>query len=123
MSEYTKRFAQDGFVLLRDWFDAAAFAAMREATDRYIREVIPRLPGTEVFYEDKNDRTTAKQCPRMEEHDPTMEALRRDPRLHALACELLADDVRLGSVQWFNKPARIGGPTAPHQDGCRRKAG
>jgi phytanoyl-CoA hydroxylase len=117
MSDDKETYHRDGFVLLRGWYSPAEFTAMREAVERYVREVVPGLPGTEAFYEDKADATTLKQLPRMEIYDPAMERLRRDPRLEALARELLDDEIRHGAVQWFNKPARIGGPTAPHQDG------
>lgn len=112
-------FERDGFIHLRGFFGPAELACLQQQTARYIRDIVPGLPGTEAFYETKGDAETLKQLPRMEAHDPWMRALPGRYGLPALAAELLGCPVNQerDSVQWFNKPPRIGGPTAAHQDG------
>lgn len=43
--------------------------------------------------------------------------LQADKRFVDLAADLLQDEVTQENMQWFNKPAKLGTETPPHQDG------
>ena len=78
---------------------------------------MPRLPPADAFYEDAPDPPDLKQMQRMGEHDPFFEAFGQREKLVDLAQSLLGQPVTPMGVEWFNKPARDGRPTPPHQDG------
>jgi len=112
-----KLFDEDGFVVIRGFLDADEVAEMNSNIDRYIREVVPELEPTEVFYEDKERLETLKQIPRMNERDAYFDQAVLKGKFKQLAELLLGDGVGENGVQYFNKPPRMGQPTPPHQDG------
>ena len=110
-------FARDGFVLLRGYLSAAETAAVNANIDRFIVEVLPTAPENTAFYEDKDDPASIKRLQNLYDLDPYFDDLFHSERLQGLASALLGDGVRGKNLQWFNKPARVGGITPPHQDG------
>lgn len=63
------RYRDEGFVRLPGFLDAAEVAFVRAELARYIGEVIPRMPESEVFYERKGERDSLKQIQRMFQWD------------------------------------------------------
>lgn len=112
-----QRFANDGFVALRQFVAGPGLSEILSNVDRFIREIVPRLPPDQVFYEDKNDPTTLKQLQHMDAHDPWFhELLARGP-FREIAELMLHGPVAPKNLQYFNKPAGVGQLTPPHQDG------
>ena len=116
-SELREKFEKDGFVLFPSFFDAAAMAELTDRVDRFVQELVPRLPGDQVFFENKDDARTLKQIQQMGNHDPWFDRLFRGPQIRGLAEFLLAGAVVPKNMQYFNKPAGVGLATPPHQDG------
>ena len=110
-------FDRDGFLAVRPLFGPAEMAEIAARLDRFIAERVPDLPSEEVYYEDRSDRTTLKQMQRLHEHDPWFGALTREGIIRNLAETALGEPVRPVNLQFFNKPAGVGQPTPPHQDG------
>jgi phytanoyl-CoA hydroxylase len=110
-------FDRDGFVLLRGWLSAEEAAEVNDNVDRFIDEVLPGAPETTAFYEDKDDPSSIKRLQNMVTLDPWFHDLFYSERFHGLAAHLLGDGARGKNLQWFNKPARVGGITPAHQDG------
>lgn len=108
---------QDGVVRLRGFFDSAEMQKLDVALKRYVDYILPVVPSADAFYEHSDDSRTLKQLQRMDEHDPFFTAFGFQEKLVHLAQLLLAQPVRSMGVEWFNKPARVGRPTPPHQDG------
>jgi phytanoyl-CoA hydroxylase len=108
---------RDGYVILRGFFPPAETEAMGAHVKRYLRDVVPTLPAMDVFREVKEQSDTIKMLPRMQHHDAYFADLRDHPRLAPLARLLLEDDWNWQGASWFNKPARVGEATPPHQDG------
>jgi len=75
------------------------------------------LPDTASMYLDKDRPETIFRLQSTENHDEYFKSLYNDRRFVNLANTLLDDDVVTISMQWFNKPAREGKETPPHQDG------
>lgn len=110
-------FDEHGYVVLRGFLSADEVADVRRELDRYMAEVIPTLPVDRVFYEDKNDKTTLKQLPNMQDHDAYFEQLLRgNTAFHRLA-KVLIGGVIGQNLQLLRKPPQVGLPTPPHQDG------
>ncbi len=117
MDEALQRFQQDGYLQLHGFFGPERLEELSEQLALYIEKVVPWLPGSEAFYEQKGEAKTLKQLPRMGQHFAFFDRLLRQSELRELAERLLEDEVTPKDVAWFNKPARIGDATPPHQDG------
>lgn len=111
-------FDRDGYLSVPGFFDADEVAELNANTARYIREVVPGMPASEVYYEDKEDSSTLKQLQMMWKHDATFGALvAAEGKLSALAEACLGERPRPVNLQYFNKSPRANTPTPPHQDG------
>ena len=109
-------FERDGFVAVEGFFSDSELIEIEAALDRFIREVNPTLPASDVFYEDKSNLSSLKQIQRMHEYDEFFDQLiNGKPR--RLAEELLGELVVGKNLQYFNKPPALGQATPPHQDG------
>ena len=114
-SSLKTQFDRDGFVVVPAFLPAQDFEKLVANLDRYIREVVPRLPDTDAFYVDKTRPETLKQMQHME-GDPFFRDYHRHPAWLELGRTLLGEDVETMSVEWFNKPPGAPSPTPPHQD-------
>jgi phytanoyl-CoA hydroxylase len=112
---YQERFDRDGFVIVPQLLSSADFAELRDNLERYIREVVPTLPDSHAFYDDRSQPETLKQMQHMG-GDPFFSAYRRQATWLALAEELLGEAVEAQEPEWFNKPPVTNHITPPHQD-------
>ena len=108
---------RDGYVRLSGFLSPDELHQLLTNLDRYVENVVPGLPNTEVFYEDKAHSNTLKQLIRMCEHDPFFRGMMDDSDFTRLAELLLGRNTASRNMQFFNKPPKIGLPTPPHQDG------
>jgi phytanoyl-CoA hydroxylase len=112
-----KRFDSDGVVHVPGFLSLEQVGELDHHLQRYIAEIVPDLPAADAFYEVAGEQRALKQLQRLSDHDSYFNALRQRNEYVDLAEQLLDGPVRLQGVEWFNKPARIGKPTPPHQDG------
>lgn len=117
MQASKQAFDANGYVALPGLLSAQEVTELCREIDRYIAEVVPRLPPTEVFYEVKGRPETLKQLQRIFHHDEWFARLFADSRFVGLAESLMGEAVIGKNLQWFNKPPGVGQPTPPHQDG------
>lgn len=112
-------FERDGLVSIEAFLGVEEVAETRRHLQRFIAEVVPTMPDTEVYCEVPGDRSTLKQLQGLGERDPWFGELigGADSKFLALAETLLGEPVRAVNLQYFNKPAGVGQPTPPHQDG------
>jgi phytanoyl-CoA hydroxylase len=110
-------FERDGYVAIRPFFDAAKMAEMNRELDRFLRDVVPTMDETEVYYEDKSDKSTVKQMMRLDRYDPYFDELLRSSAVSDLAATVLGETAIPQNMEYFNKPPGIGKQTPPHQDG------
>lgn len=106
---------RDGFVIVRGFLNGSDFDELRTNLDRYIRDVVPTLPDTAAFYQDRSRPETLKQMQHMG-GDPFFRDYTKHPQWVALAEALVGEPVRADSPEWFNKPPRTEHVTPPHQD-------
>ena len=117
-NRWKHEFDRDGFVSLPGFFDAAEVAELRENKERFVREIVPSMPETEVYYDDKNDPSSLKQLQNMGKRDSFFGSLLEpDSKLSFLAEGCLGEAVRPMNLQYFNKSPNVSTPTPPHQDG------
>ncbi len=110
-------FTRDGFVAIRPLLSSQDMAVLNSEVDRFIREVVPSMPETHVYYENKSDQSSLKQIQKMFEFDPFFEDLMLNGAARKIAEQALQDDVVPVNMQYFNKPPGIGQATPAHQDG------
>lgn len=111
-------FNLDGVVWIPGFFDSGEIAEIRENKERFVREVVPAMPDTEVYYDDRNDPGTLKQLQNLGKRDPFFAGLLApDSKLSRLAEICLGEAARPVNLQYFNKSPTASTPTPPHQDG------
>ena len=113
--KYKADFERDGFVIVRNFLGKEDFRELNENLDRYIRDVVPTLPDSSAYYQDRSRPETLKQMQGMA-IDPYFESYRTHPRWIALAEALLGEPVKADEAEWFNKPPGVEHPTPAHQD-------
>ena len=115
-AQWKQDFDRDGFVVLPDYLSSAEATEVDTNIERFITDVLPGAPETTAFYEDPEDPSSIMRLQNMIDLDPWFHELYCGDRMAGLAQHLLGDEVVGKNLQWFNKPARIGGPTPVHQD-------
>jgi phytanoyl-CoA hydroxylase len=116
-SDAKRDFDRDGFVILRGFLSPPEFREFDGNLQRYIRDVMPRIPRERKFFGDLNRPETLKQLAAIRENDPFFEAYINREKYLSLARALLDDDVVPQECEWFDKPPALNNPTPPHQDG------
>ena len=115
---WSRDFDRDGYVSIPGFFTEDETEEIRCHLDRFIRDVVPGLPATEAYYDDKNDPGTLKQIQQLGRHDTFFEGLVSPGRRLATLSEIcLGVPARPVNMQYFNKSASVSTPTPPHQDG------
>jgi phytanoyl-CoA hydroxylase len=109
-------FDTDGFVAIRQFVTGDRLSAVQSHVQRFLRDIVPRMPPERVFFEQKDDLDTLKQIQHMATWDPWFHSLSVAGDFRELAEELLQSPVVPRNLQYFNKPAGTGLPTPPHQD-------
>ena len=112
---FKEPFERDGFVIVPQLLSPPIFDELCANLGRYIGEVVPTLPDSHAFYDDKARPETLKQLQHMG-GDPFFSAYRKEPTWLALAHALLGEDVEAQEPEWFNKPPGTKHITPPHQD-------
>jgi len=110
-------FDKDGYVYIPEFLSEEEMLELSRNVQCFITEKIPAMSDGHYFYEDKNDASTLKQMQDMEKYDPYFKALALDSKFEAIAKALLDEHVVCKTVEYFNKPPKIGKATPPHQDG------
>jgi phytanoyl-CoA hydroxylase len=115
--ELKETFDRDGYGVIRGLLPPSEVEALNAYLDRYIAEVLPRLPSDAAFYEVRGQPGTLMRLQNLQDHDGPCRDLLISERFVRLAEDLLEDGVVIKDVALFNKPARVGKLTPPHQDG------
>lgn len=110
-------FDRDGYIAIRPLFDAAKMAEINRELDRYLRDAVPKMKDTEVYYEDRADHTSVKQMMYLEKYDDYFAELLQSGVVYDLAETVLGERAIPQNMEYFNKPPGIGKQTPPHQDG------
>lgn len=111
------RFESDGYVEVSPLFTRQEMTTLNSEIERFIRDVVPGMPVEKVYYEDKADSSTLKQIQNMFEFDGYFKSLMLEGPARKIAEAVLGEPVVPINMQYFNKPAGVGKPTPPHQDG------
>ena len=87
-------FDRDGYVSIPGFFNSDEVAELYENKERFIRDVIPTMPQSEVYYDNKNDGSTLKQLQQLWKHDEFFaRMMEADCKLARLATVCLGEDM------------------------------
>lgn len=106
---------QHGYVVVPNFLSPEELQQLEENLDRYIREIVPGLPSSDAFYQDRSQPESLKQLHRMGQ-DEFFRNYVRHPQWEALAECLVGEPVNSEHPEWFNKPPGAKHVTPPHQD-------
>ena len=112
-----KEFDRDGYLKFEPLFNAEKIKEINFELDQFIRNAVPKMSTTEVYYEDIQDRTSIKQMMNMHDYDDFFFDLLNNSIIKTLAETALGEEVKGVNVEYFNKPPGIGKATPVHQDG------
>jgi phytanoyl-CoA hydroxylase len=116
LKELKSNFERDGYVFLPGFFNAEQIAEINLKLQEFIKDVVPGMPANHVVYEDKENPETLKQLQDLQVHSAFFNTIMTDSELEKLAEVVLGEKVIGKNVEYFNKPAKIGKSTPPHQD-------
>lgn len=111
-----KSFDLDGFVFIPEFLDQEEITTIKSKLEELIQHRLQEIAPNHVFYEDKNDPSTLKQLQDLQKYDPFFAAMLTGSRFEKIAATLLGEKVTGKTIEYFNKPSKIGKPTPPHQD-------
>ena len=89
--QYKAGFDRDGFVVIPQFMIGNEFTELQDNLDRYICDIVPTLPDSGAFYEDRNRPATLKQMQHMG-CDPFFSAYPTHTRSLNLAHALLGEE-------------------------------
>ncbi len=115
-TQYKENYDRDGFAVVRNFLSPDEYEPLFELVERYIREVVPSVPDTVAFYQDKSRPETLKQMEHMAKFEPYFEEYRSHPKWNKLASTLIGEEAHTQGPLWFNKPPKTDHRTPPHQD-------
>jgi phytanoyl-CoA hydroxylase len=110
-----KTYDSDGYVVIRAFLSGENLQQLKDNLDRYIRDVVPRLPEGDAFYEDRSRLETLKQLNRIQQ-DAYFADYLQHPLWGQVAEALLGEPASVQGGEWFNKPPNTQHATPPHQD-------
>lgn len=110
-------FDRDGYIYLPGFLDSSEIAQISEKLNQFISEKSDLLPTTHIKYESKEDSSTLKMIQDMQIYEPFFADILFKSTFTKLAEDLLEEEVIGKTVEYFNKPPKVGKATPPHQDG------
>lgn len=117
MESLKQSFKEDGYITVKEFLNQQELDELIQETNRLINDVVPTIPSSEVYYEDKEKLETLKQVQKLNKYDDYFNQFGGSKKLTELAELVLEGPVVLKNIQYFNKVPRIGKETPAHQDG------
>lgn len=111
-----KDYERDGYVFIPGFLDKSEIQSLNLSLQKVIAEKLSSMPPNHVVYEDKDDKETLKQLQDLQLYDPFFAGVLFKSKFEQIAEALLGDKAIGKTVEYFNKPKKIGKPTPPHQD-------
>lgn len=111
-----KSFEENGYVFISNFLTKEEVKEINNELKSFIERKSELLPAGHVMYEINNDRSTLKQMQDLNLYDIFFENILLNSKFAEIASFLLGEDVVGKTLEYFNKPPRIGKPTPPHQD-------
>ncbi len=114
MTDVFDQYRRDGVIRVQRLLSDRQLTEVREAIDRYKREIVPDIPKEDVVLE--KDGQSVRNLWRMDQYDPFFKALSERQDILELVGPLVNGVPVCRAVETFNKPALSGSGIPPHQD-------
>lgn len=108
-------FGRDGYVIVRELFDASRLAEVEAEIVRYVEEVAPALPPERVIFEPGPGKLI-NHLSNINQYDEYWRGLQLDDEILSVARACVGTDVEPLNAKLFNKAPGVGTPSPPHQD-------
>ena len=112
-----KQFDQDGYLYFPGFLDKIETNQIKSRLDKIVEEGLQDIPTGHIKFENTENKQGVKMIQDLHLYDPLFKNILFESKFSALAAELLGEKVVGKTVEFFNKPAKIGKATPPHQDG------
>ena len=109
-------FNENGYVFIPGFLTKEEVKEINLKLTSFIEEKTAAMPAGHVMYEDSNDKRSLKQMQDLNLYDPFFKKILLNSKFTEIASFLLEEKVIGKTLEYFNKPPRIGKPTPPHQD-------
>ena len=116
-SNSIEKFNQEGFLYFPEFLSSSEIADIQSKLDEIIDGRLQDFPSEHIKYEDSVNKEGIKMIQDLHIYDAFFKKTLFDSKFSALATELLGEPVVGKTVEFFNKPAKVGKATPPHQDG------
>ena len=110
-------FQQLGFFVMEKFLSDTEVGQINSELSRLKKDVLPKMPASEVYYDQKGDSNSLKQLQRLHMYDNFFNTLMINSPFQKIAENLLGEPVEGKNLQYFNKRPMVSQPTPPHQDG------
>ncbi len=123
LDQLRERFDADGYVIVRQLFNATELSELQQQIARYIREVVPTLPKEAAFFDDYRKPETLRKMQALDKRDPWFHDFMNQGKHVPLMEYFLRDKFSPQGLEWFDKLPFDSNATPAHQDGfywCRK---
>ena len=110
-------FQQLGFFVMEKFLSDTEVGQINSELSRLKKDVLPKMPASEVYYDQKGDSNSLKQLQRLQVYVTFFNTLMINSPFQKIAEHLLGEPVEGKNLQYFNKRPLVSQPTPPHQDG------
>ena len=110
-------FQQLGFFVMEKFLSDTEVGQINSELSRLKKDVLPKMPASEVYYDQKGNSNSLKQLQRLQVYDTFFNTLMINSPCQKIAEHLLGEPVEGKNLQYFNKRPLVSQPTPPHQDG------
>ena len=112
-----EQFDQDGYLYFPGFLDKNETNQIKSRLDKIVEEGLQDIPTEHIKFENTENKQGVKMIQDLHLYDPLFKNILFESKFSVLAAELLGEKVVGKTVEFFNKPAKIGKATPPHQDG------
>ncbi|MEJ7767255.1 MAG: phytanoyl-CoA dioxygenase family protein [Chitinophagaceae bacterium] len=116
ISGLKESFDRDGYVFIPGFLGKIDVDEINNKLAQCIEEKLPGMPEKHKIYEDRSDESTLKTLIDLQVYHSFFSEILNSDKFRQVAETLLEENAIGKTVEYFNKPPRIGKPTPPHQD-------
>lgn len=113
----TEKFQRDGYLYLPGFLSDSQVGEINDRLSEFIQHRLTDMEPKHLKYEVPGDPTSLKMLLDLHVYSPFFERLLVESGFTQLAETVLGEPVIGKTLEYFNKPAKIGKATPPHQDG------
>lgn len=111
------KFDKEGFLYCPSFLSRAEINTINLKINEIVATGLTKIPSKHYKYEDPENKKGLKMIQDLHVYDTFFKHLLFESKFSAMAEQILAEPVLGKTVEFFNKPAKIGKATPPHQDG------